>query len=376
VLGAIHLYVIAMRRRDGLLAAGSFLVFATAFLAHYLAVVYAVFFAAHYGYVARRERSWWRPIWSGFVACNLLAGHWLMYNVVVLGLKETLTSNTTMIAARSMVEEGKTTHSMGWGRAFVGNLITTTLPYTWRFSMEGLGEAIPVVQRDPRMPQEYRPDDSQLNRNTERLSALAANPNSLFGGLGYAGCLALLWMGVMRLRGPPAQAGADSGSCGPTWRFWLLFSALGIPLNILCSFEYFPNGVAHLNLQPYVCLAVVWIVRSVSCAPLVVRVSLATVFLFESVRTTKALVVLQQRRPPISLGPEGDLVIGGRIDCDMICVNNWIYKLTEGAVFLADRLGDLALPAAIVTLLPAIGLLAILALQRRSGPHDGIRRTD
>ncbi len=156
-------------------------------------------------------------------------------------------------------------------------MVTTTIPYSWREgwsnTWHGIGVAKRLKQRDIRMGEQFYPDDNELDLQTEWFAHLVTYPNSLLGGIGYAGMIGLILLLFMRItrrkRNIPPKVQSNSDAL-----FWLLFFVCVIPLNIFAERGYSAIGVAHLNMQPFFFLTAVFLLRELHDLP-VLRVSIA-----------------------------------------------------------------------------------------------------
>ena len=358
LLGAVHLYRLGLTREEPTLVGASLGAFAAGILAHYLALPFAVFFLVHLAYwLVRRPWAGRVVAWQAVASAGLLAS-WFGYLIITFGLTETLTANSTFGR-----EPGR--EPPPWGEIFVGNMFMTAVPYSWRHEVAGVGGVPRIEQIDGNLPREFRPSPGELNRTTEWFADLARNPLSFPGALGWAGGLGMVivvWRAITRYRKGLRAAGACASNRGgrtpePGWAFWLIFFLVGIPLNVSLTRDYQVGGVVHLNLQAFVCLVVVFLLRWLREEPPALQAFLLCVFLVESGLTTGALLALEGRRLPLRLGGASDIEPFAKVNADHVYVANYAHKLREHAVFISDRLGDLAQPFALIVMVMAVGLL-------------------
>lgn len=366
ILGGIHLYRLGATNNRPWLTGWSFGAFAAGILAHYMALAFALFFAVHFLYLALKKHWAWPAVVYPPIACSALLATWFFYLIATFGLHATLTANSTLGKEYVKRLAWPGTEGLPWYKVFIGNMTNTLLPYSWRHEITGLGHAPRILQADPRAGPQFTPSLTELNRKTEWLADLVNNPSSLLGSLGWAGGLGLLMTVFLWIReqqkGPgrqksESQSDPDTPRPQPGWRFWLIFFVLGIPLNVLPSPVYSPLGVAHINLQPFVCLAAVLVLRWLKEVPTTGKLMLLGLFLIESALTTGALIALQERLVPIVREPDGTLSVEGKLGLNPIYVSNYIYKLFKNVVFVSDRLGDLATPGSLVMAVAAILLI-------------------
>jgi len=382
ILGGIHLYRLGLAENRPWVAGGSFLLFTAGILAHYLAIIFIVFFAIHVLYVAIQRRWQWQAIVYPAAACTVLIATWGIYLLPTFGFQATVTANSTVIGYDIFPVPYRAHASR-----FLSNLITTTIPYSWRLGWEGRGKARRIVQRDPRFSPTLGPTNAELNTRTEWFSTLANNPSSLFGMLGIAGMIGVGTAAVRAIRRPKQKwpilmARGDAAAAGPGWKFWLIFFAIGIPLNILASADYEPIGLAHINLQPYALLTAVLLFRMLGDLSKWCSGALVAVFLVESALISGAIMHLQARRVPMILSAQpveaertlpsfpsweassdpaqdGHVMLTAKLGLNETYVDNYILKLNTRAVFMSDRLGDLTGPFALIAVVISMGLLIV-----------------
>lgn len=368
ILGGIHLYRYASIQNRPWLVGLSFGAFTAGILAHYLVLIFALFFSFHLVYSAFKKHWGWRVVIYPAMACSLFLATWFVYLIATFGLQATLTANSTFGDEYARQSTPAGIEPPARSKVFVGNIITTILPYSWRHGLKGMGHAPRVLQFDPRAGRQFTPSPKELNRKTEWFADLTNNPNSLLGALGWAGGAGVLIVIVLSIRqrrkerrdvpgeGHPAD---DIPKSEPGWIFWLIFFVLGIPLNILTHSTISPHGIAHINLLPFICLTAILLLRWLRDLPLYCKGLLTGVFLIESGLTTAALVALQERPVPLVLKVGGKVVADAKVGLNYIYVNNYALKLHENAVFLSDRLGDLTEPMSLIATVIAIGLLVL-----------------
>ncbi len=376
ILGGIHLYRLGCRHNRPWLVGWSFGAFTAGILAHYLAVVFVLFFLLHFVYSVLRKRWDWRVVLYPGIACSVLLGTWFGYLIVTFGLQATLTANSTF-GDYAQEKAGPYGHPLARSKVFAGNMITTILPGSWRHGMQGLLHAPHIVQADYRAGEDT-PSPTELNRQTEWFTDLVNDLESLPGAFGWAGGVGLLVAAALAIRRRlttqerPRMISAsphDASTLG--WRFWLIFCVLGIPLNIAASPDHSPYGVAHLNFQPFICLTAVLLLRCLQDMPALAKGCLFGLFLMQSALNTGALIALQERQVPIVVQPNGHLSLTGKLGLDFNYVNNYIFKLRKDAVFMSDRLGDLTGPFSLMATVIPIGLLIGVLMWSSSSKKKG-----
>jgi hypothetical protein len=396
ILGGIHLYRIGLVENRRWVAGGSFLLFTAGMLAHYLALIFTVFFAIHFLYVAIQRRWHWQAIVYPAAACTVLMATWGIYALATFGLQGTVNANSTVSGYGTFPVKGRMSSIT---QLFLSNVISTTFPFAWRLGWEGRGKTYRLVQRDPRASPSLSPTDAELNMRTEWFDEISNNPSSLLGMLGIAGMLGVVTVAVRAIQRLPkkwsfliSNAPRDAATAGLRWKFWLIFFAVGIPLNILASPGYAPQGLVHINLQPYACLTVVWLFRMLGDLLKWFSGALIAVFLIESALISGAFMHLQELRVPLILsgqpveaertlpsllsGPaqDGHVMLTGKLGLNEVYVENYILKLNTKAVFMSDHLGDLTGPFALIAVVISMGLLIVGACSGLA-PNSSMMKT-
>lgn len=351
LLQGIHLYLRGLKENNSSMTAASFVVFAAGILVHYLNLVFVLFFGIHFLYITAIRKWGWKKLFVSAGISALLLATWFAYVFAVFGLKASFTANSTFGDFYSKVHGS--TGKPAWSRVFANNMIATTIPYSFRHGFPAnLGKAPVVEQSDPRLGAEHLPHSR--NRLGEFLSDLANQPSSLLGALGLAGIAALLLAVRTSGRAQPEQA-------APGKVFWGVFFLIGIPANVFLQRDFASEGVAHLNLQPYICLAILFGVWALKDSSSRLKTALIAVFTVESILGSGALVFLESRTASIAQ-QNGKLLVEGIVSLNKIYVSNYVYKVEMQAVFLSDTLQGNQLYFLILALGLSAGL-AVLALR-------------
>jgi len=341
LLAAIYLYIAAFSQNKKMYAIFSFAAFAGAILAHYLSVLFVIFFVCHFLYTAVKQK--WELKTIGYIAAVsfFLLSTWFGYVFAMFGFRGTLESTSTF--GDYGKRQGTPEEPPPWPLVFAGNMVNTTIPYSWRHGWKntwhGIGQAPRLVQRDSRTTAPpFIPSDSELDIRSEYLADLATNPNSLLGCLGFAGLIGLVIALLMDFMNRNSGHQKVPGTV-----FWLIFFVTGIPLNVFASRDYSAIGVAHLNLQPFIFLMAVYLVGRLRKVPRI-AIFLTAVFVLESALITGAWISIQRRKLPISIQADGRPVVAGKLHADGKYIRNYIYKLYMHANYLSDVLGPLEIP--------------------------------
>jgi hypothetical protein len=368
ILGAIHLYVRGLTDKCRWLVGLSLLAWAAAILSHFMALLYAVFFGAHWVYTVVRERWDWRSVAWPLVTASLLGGFWFAFLFHHFGFKGTLTANTTLgqAYARQFFDDEPPPRALVSAR----NLLTTLVPCWVREALPGESPPLkcpPVLEGALRAGEPF--SDLALSPAMNWKYFLVFRLYVLPGALGLGGCILLVAWIFRTLRGPPR--GSKNGRPGRL--FWLLFFLIGVPLNVAAKTEPSPYGVLLLNLQPFLWLTVVFLISRLWTLNRRVRHAVIAVFLIESAFVTGTLISMEQTLVPARLGDGGQLVGTEDATYSIDRLSNYHLKLVSRAVFLSDRPGELRRwTIASATVLSLLLLAASLWAAARSGdrrPH-------
>lgn len=359
VLAGIHFYRTGLMNKNKHAMALSFLSFALGILSHYMVVIFTVFFIGHFLFFMWKKHWNWRPFIPSLAICCLILATWFGYLFVTFGIQATLKANSTLGGKYTNTMVSDADNYSHVQTAFAGNMISSVIPFTWRHNIEGLGRAPIVLQADFRFGREALPERS--DPEFELYYELSANQRSLIGNLGTAG-MAGLMLGLLifwRSRGRQFETQSSSIDLQemqenefPGWKFWALFFIVGIPLNILPSRVFDFHGTAHLNLQPFVFLVIIFILRMIKTVPQLVKLFLLFLFFAESAINNWAMLILQTKTLPLAFDQLTDtLLVQGTIDASSSYVLSYELKLQKQLLYLSDKFASLA---------PAVSALSIL----------------
>jgi hypothetical protein len=345
LLSGIYFYWLGYSKNNPAWAGLSISIFAMAIIAHYLSIPFAGFFLVHF--VSTSLVRKWKPrvlIYTA-IACFLIVLPWFGYVFGKFGFWETYRANSTFSAYGT--RQGKSpSEAPPWWLVFVGNSVTSTIPYDWRLNWvdtwKGIGLARRLEQRDYRASGEMYVHDSELDSRLEWMAELVTYPNSLLGGIGFSGMIGLM-IAIVQVLLRRLEGKMPVGRQNSTVALWVLFFTCVIPLNIAAERGYSAIGIAHLNMQPFFVLTIVFLLRKFRFSR-IIGVVLFTIFLFEASLISGSWISLQQRRLPISLNSDNRPYFTGKIYAEPKYTNNYIYKLQTKAVYLSDQLGGLKIP--------------------------------
>jgi hypothetical protein len=340
ILLALCLSLRGVECHDARLVAWGTLAMALAFLTHFLAFLYAVVLLPCLIYYAYARRLSPRPLLIGTIVGCLLVGGWMLYLFHEFGMETTLHANSTFGSYEGSGPdlEVKFQSRPQPVEVMALNLAASVLP--------GCVRTLSIFQGTPlEVPHGPR----QITLGTDgRVTAHPGQVNTVFlisdleGAIGWTG-LALLLAApalafVAHRRGPPS----------PFTRFWCYFALVGIPINLWATRWYSVSGVLNQNFQPYLCLAVVWIVRQIIHFRVLVRTAIVGAWVCECTTRVAYILHFQTRELPIFLS--GRSVVGSPpFSADEDYYTNYKTKVSQKVVMLRD-------------LLPARSQLAIFAI--------------
>jgi hypothetical protein len=217
VILAVPLYLKGWRRGDSLRMTAAFASLAMAFLAHYSAGPYLVFFALHYLlFVFWKRRTKWKELaWIGGTGAALLAT-WFAWSIAVYGAHTTFASNTSITASQQY--QGSTLEKIA------GNFYDSL---------------VPRLARDPSLVNFF--DQPNKWGQVRDVSFLVYQVNLIFC-MGALGGFAVFWIFARTLRrkfGRPGERG-----------FWIGLIVWMAVVGIAVVGERDGWGVAHLTLMP------------------------------------------------------------------------------------------------------------------------------
>ena len=229
-----------------------------------------------------------------------------------------------------------------WQETFIGNITTSTIPYGLRHHWDGKERAPYIPQGDTRFGANHTSEEFlKLNLSQQRDFDLIANQSSLSGAFGLSGCLVIILSIVLKVKSSfISKNNLHKIPKEIEGLFWPLFFIIGIPLNILASKDFSIAGVAHLNLYPFICLAIVFCLRWIKFLSFKIRVLLGILVILDACISTFAQLKLLFQIVPILKEEGNKLIIFGEIKINPNHVENFLLKLNKDLIFWSDRLGE------------------------------------
>jgi len=153
-------------------------------------MIFTVFFIGHFLFMMWKRHWNWRPFLPSLAICCLILASWFSYLFVTFGIQATMKANSTL-GSKYLNLKGINFDKHYLRTAFMGNMINTIIPFTWRHNIKGLGHAPVVLQADFSFGLKALPEKS--DPEFEFYYELSANQRSLIGNLGTAGAYMRLY---------------------------------------------------------------------------------------------------------------------------------------------------------------------------------------
>lgn len=356
LLGGIHLYQKGLQHKQPWLVTCSFAVLASGFLTHYYLFIYSGFFVFHFIHHAVRNKWTWRSLAYPVSGGLLLVAPWFIYLSCTFGVSATFNANDAIGNEWSTFLADRHKKPLVWEDVFAGNLISSTIPYSYRRTWSGTGSAPPVNLQISQF--NGNPVQNEFDTSSAWYYETILNYGSLPGNLGWTGAIALILIILMqRTRIRAGKPGPERAADLPGRTFWIMFFALGLPLNIAAMKEYQMDGMVFIYLQPYVVLSAVFLIRWALILPALAQRMLIYGFIIESLLPLSSLIQLDRRWVPITMSSDDAVYILGELDFYPNYLNNFILKLKSHSIFLSDRYEGFAGTLSLVGVILALSLL-------------------
>jgi hypothetical protein len=352
ILLALYLSLEGVWRGDSRFVAWGIAAMALAFLTHFLAFLYAVLLLPCLLYYAYARRLSVGPLLIGTAAGCLVVGGWMVFLVHQFGVEATLRANSTF----GTYQGSGSDQAVKFERpppaleVMTLNLAASVLPGPVR----SLGSFQGTPLELPKSPRQITVETSG------RVVAGPGQANSVFMVSELEGAVG--WTGLALLVAAPGIAIATRGRGGPGHfqYFWCYFVLVGIPVNLWATRWYSVFGVLNQNLQPYLCLAVVFVVHELNKLGVGPRVLAALAWVCESGVRVGSILHFQMRELPIHL--QSHNVVGTPpFSADEDYYTNYKTKISQKVVMLHD-LVPVGHQAALFAVTLALAGLTFLAL--------------
>jgi len=351
IILSLWFYLAALRKGDSVRLIAAAVAMAAGILAHYSAGPFALFLVLHYLLRAWRKRpERWREMgWAGGLAAALLAT-WFAWSVAAYGLKDTLSSNTTVKGVVGQTAEG-------YVEMFYGNIVDTIVPHTFR-----AGTRFENIVRGA----------SPLARLREHMF-LIYQTNLVFALGLLAGPLAIGLLVAAFVRGgkkaapvrPARKAVPPPGRSPPGRGFWAAFIVFCSLAGIATHGVPDAFGVAHVVHQPLILLGLTFLAGALYRLPAWLRWAAVL-----GLRVDFFIGVLLQHyfeHALFTTSVEQGRLVATTIDTPALgsaAAASWYAKKVTGLAFLGDGVGDTWVVVLVAVIVVAFEILMGLLICR------------
>ncbi len=139
ILTGIYFYIVGLEKGKNSFFAGSFLFFSLGILAHYMAVLFAIFFMVHFIFLQFKQQRILRGLMPSLLASFFVLSTWFFYLIPTFGIKETLLANNTLGNIYTTPAKKKSWLQLSHHQVFWGNTVSTFIPFSFRHDWERPG---------------------------------------------------------------------------------------------------------------------------------------------------------------------------------------------------------------------------------------------
>lgn len=361
LLGGIVLYGHGLAQDRPWLCAGSFVIYAMGFLAHYFVFPMAVVAFLHFVFVTWRRRWPWRAVVAPIPVAAALVGVWFAFLFMQFGIDGTLRANTT--TGDEYLQQLLGDHEEpAPGHILLYNVISSTLPPE-------------LVPRSTLLPKRFEPpttehvlatrfDVAKDAYVTEEEPApwshhLISRQGSILGGLGVVGATTFVVVSILAIR----LRLSTRETWSATTTFGMLLLIVGLPINLFAVPWFAPVGAASLNLQIYVLFAAAVALHGLLQVGPPLRYVVIVLFVAESFVSSALLVDLLREAPLFEIAGDSELSIVGEFFAHPDTLRNYLLKKQSRLEMLADAAGQYRWAATALLALAAAVLYFVVAIQ-------------
>jgi hypothetical protein len=363
ILMGIHVYLRGAKRGDICIMAWAFFPLALGVLAHYMTVLFAVFFLAHLLYTIIKNNWRFQALIIPISSCILLLSTWFIFLILNFGIVGTFIGNSTLGGEYTEAYNRKLGVTIRYQDVLWANTLSTLVPYSLRHGWKGLGRSPDSIKQGWQLqPKDFSPEEIEINRQIIWKLDLINNQSTLPGNIGWTGLAAFLivvfWYFKRKIvSGNSIPFQNDLQNVSPGNYFWVIFFILGIFLNLLSLKVYSPQGMSYMSFQPFLFLLIVFLFKWLRNAPKKIIICLSGLFLLESIFKTYIWIQMHTRVVTLEEVPGSGLVIRGP-GLNEQYVANYLRKLKDGTFYLSDQFGEISS----LMSLTCVGLIVVITI--------------
>jgi hypothetical protein len=375
ILAGIYFYIEGLESRKENISAWAFVIFSLGVLAHYMTVLFAIFFLIHFIALQIKNPRILKNLISPIIVCFLVLSSWVFYLIPTYGIKGTLAS--TLRYEYKIEFNKKLGAELSKFQVFWGNTLSTFVPFSFRHDWQGLGKSTDLIKLGwSFQPKDQTEMDKSANARMVWKLDLINDQSSIMGNIGYSA--GVIWIAILLflIRTKDPHVTNSQGAVYLGWKFWILFFILGSFLNIWIFTIYSVQGLSYVSFQPYLCLLLVFSIRGLLVLPGKIKFALLGLYFFES--TFKSWIWIQMHLRPIKLEEaslSGLIIRGPELNAQYVA--NYLGKVNKGFYFLSDQfinysqlLSFMSL-GIILVMVASLGAIRILNSKRQKGEVVG-----
>ncbi len=336
ILTGIYFYIVGLEKGKDSFFAGSFLFFSLGILAHYMTILFVIFFIIHYIFLQFKQQRLLRGLTPPLLISFFVLSTWFFYLFATFGIKETLFANNTLGNTYTNLVNKNSEPQLDHYQIVWANTVSTFIPFSFRHDWLGYGPAPDLIKRGwSYQAKDLTSEERMLNARIAWKLDLINDQSSFTGNIGYTAA----FMGLMALLYLMMSKDYHLKTVQPGWKFWSVFFILGIYLHLWAYRHYAVQGVSYSSFQPYLCLLVIFMINGLRILPKKIQIVLAGLYFLES--AFKSWIWIQMHQRPVLLEkilPSGFVIRGPELNQQYVM--NYLGKIREGPVFLSDRFGE------------------------------------
>ena len=360
-LGSMVLYFEGLKDDDARLIGFGLFGFSVAFLSHYYILPFTVFIWGHFALTRlRRSRSHWITAASALGASAALVSSWFFPSFAILGVKDTLASNTTLGTFYTNTASGVLPP---YPKVFIYNIITAASPIDITRIL-GIDTWVPKVANWITAAYSVHWTDGKQVYNEEvpfwfetKFFSGVMGP---YGAVG-ATVIILIFIYALLKRTVPFVKLESPGKT-----FWILFWTVCLMMNGVTSRD-FGGPTLGWTHSMIILMAIFSVLYR---APY--SVGLSALILLTTCGLNSIFRVIGIQSIPVTL-VNGQPQVGLNVKVFSWHIQNCVMKAQNKAVLLFDHLDDSRMQIAVALLVIAAAMAAWLASKTDAAPADSAR---